>query len=499
MGPAQGRRILTISVDSKHPAYTQFLPDWILMGHTNSGERTIKNNRETYLPTTSGMRQDGMNNGQMGRAAYDAYLTRAFYPSVVNDAVEAMIGVMHHKPPKIDLPAALEPMRERATVHSESMEMLLRRINEGQLIDGRIGLLLDLPGVSVIGSVKPYIATYKAQDILNWDDGRREVLVAQNLNMVALNESEFERKNDFEWEFEGKTRMLILGDPNTNQPKGEGVYQVALFNANDTNFNAADLVMPSIAGNFLDKIPFIFINSKDVVPMPDKPPLLGLANLALAIYRGEADYRQALFMEGQDTLVIIGDTTDENRRTGANASINLPIGGDAKYIGVNSMGLIEMRQSLENDRAAADQRGGALLDSDSREKESGDALKIRVAARTATLNQIALAGAFGLEQLLKIAAEWMGADPEQVSVTPNLDFAGDELASRSLLELATAKGMGAPISNRTIHDQMSEKDLTKLTFEEELAEIEKDAELMLSIGTNAPGPIEDEETGTGDQ
>ena len=233
--------------------------------------------------------------------------------------------------------------------------------------------------------------------------------------------------------------------------------------------------------------------------MPDKPPLLGLANLALAIYRGEADYRQALFMEGQDTLVIIGDTTDENRRTGANASINLPIGGDAKYIGVNSMGLIEMRQSLENDRAAADQRGGALLDSDSREKESGDALKIRVAARTATLNQIALAGAFGLEQLLKIAAEWMGADPEQVSVTPNLDFAGDELASRSLLELATAKGMGAPISNRTIHDQMSEKDLTKLTFEEELAEIEKDAELMLSIGTNAPGPIEDEETGTGDQ
>lgn len=488
-----------MAANSKHPAYIAALPDWIVMQHTNAGERTIKSNRETYLSTTSGQRADGMASGQEGRAAYDAYLARAHYPSVVNDAVEAMIGVMHHKPPKIDLPAALEPMRESATVHSENLEMLLRRINEGQLVDGRVGLLLDLPGVAVIGSVKPYIAMYKAQDILNWDDGRREVLVAQNLNMVALNESEFERKNDFEWEFEGKTRMLILGDPDTNQPRGEGVYQVALFDDNDTNFNAADLVTPSIAGNFLDKIPFVFINSKDVVPMPDKPPLLGLANLALAIYRGEADYRQALFMQGQDTLVVIGDTTEESRRTGANASINLPIGGDAKYIGVNSMGLIEMRQSLENDRAAADQRGGALLDSDSREKESGDALKIRVAARTATLNQIALAGAFGLEQLLKIAAEWMGANPEEVSVKPNLDFAGDELASRSLLELATAKNMGAPLSNRTIHDQMSEKDLTKLTFEEELAEIERDNETQMSIGTDAPGPIEDEETGQEDE
>ena len=103
-----------MAADSKHPTYAAFLPDWILMGHTNAGERTIKENRETYLPTTSGQRQDGMNSGQEGRAAYDAYLRRAFYPSVVNDAVEAMIGVMHHKPPKIDLPAALEGVRDLA-------------------------------------------------------------------------------------------------------------------------------------------------------------------------------------------------------------------------------------------------------------------------------------------------------------------------------------------------------------------------------------------------
>lgn len=485
-------------VDSKHPLYTEFLVDWQTMQDVYRGERIIKEKDELYLPATSGQKQDGFVAGQPGRNAYDAYKTRSSFPDVVRIAVESMIGVMHHKPPVIELPSVLEPMRDRATLQSESLEMLLRRINESQLIAGRLGLLIDVPDGTPIDGVKPYIAIYGARSILNWDDGKRGDPVAQNLNFVSIDESEFERKADFEWELEQKFRVLILGDPQENEPAGQGIYRVGIFKESSSTFNETALVTPSIGGRTLDKIPFVFINAKDVVPSPEAPPLLGLARLALTIYRGEADYRQGLFMQGQDTLFTTGATDETSLRTGANAHINLPIGGTAEFIGVESTGLTEMRTALENDKAAAGERGGQLLDTTSRERESGDALKIRVSARTATLNQIALAGAFGLESSLKIAAEWMGGDPEQVVVTPNLDFADDELLAKTLVEYMTAKSMGAPFSLRSIHELMREKDLTKMEFDDEIAELENEAELELGQPepTEVEGPVEDEEDAT---
>ena len=371
--------------------------------------------------------------------------------------------------------------------------MLLRNINEEQLISGRLGLLLDVPNMSE-GPVTPYIAMYQAESIINWDDGARDELVVQNLNLVSLNETEYERKEEFEWEMVEKYRILTLGDPETNQPVLGGQYMVGVFRDDGGSFSydPALAISPSIAGQTIDFIPFTFINAADVVPSPDIPPLQGLARLALTIYRGEADYRQALFMQSQDTLVVVGSTDEEaGFRTGANASIILPMGGDAKFIGVNSNGLPEMRQALQNDKAMAMSRGGQLMDTVSRERESGDALRVRVAARTATLNQIALAGAFGLEQSLKQAAVWVGADPNEVSVTPNLDFSDQRMDARSLVELMTAKGMGLPLSTESIHAMLRDHEMTEMEFADEIAKLEEESELLPAFDDNR-SPMEDE-------
>ncbi len=328
-----------MSISSKHPQYVKQVPDWDLMHDVHEGERTIKDAGKKYLPVTAGQLVDGMNTNQPGKAAYDAYKERAVFPNSVKDAVEAMIGVMHHKPPVIELPTAMEPMLESVTLHGESLEMLLQRINEQQLITGRIGLLLDVSDKSLVGTL-PYIAMYQAGAILNWDDGSVGDPVKQNLNLVILDESEEERIPNFEWEFKRKYRVLILGDPDTNEKELEGIYSTGTFTDDGASFNTKDLIQPSIGGKTLDEIPFIFINAKDIVPDPDAPPLLGLGQLALTIYRGEADYRQALFMQGQDTLVTIGAVSgcvdDEGVgtiiRTGANTVIQLPrgSGNDAK-------------------------------------------------------------------------------------------------------------------------------------------------------------------------
>jgi hypothetical protein len=485
-----------MAIDSKHPLYTEYIQDWLVMRDTYGGERKVKQKRTAYLPATSGQIADGMGAEQAGRKAYDAYLIRSVFHNFVEDAVEAAIGVMHHKPPVIEVPKQLEPLLEKATLDGESLEQLLRKINEQQLVTGRLGLLLDLPN-EVSTEVVPYIAMYNAESIINWDNGSRAQPVLQNLNLVVLDETESVRDSDFEWEEKEKYRVLVLGDPTENEgDDAKAVYRVGVFEADSgtLSFNESVLIEPSVRGQKLNEIPFVFVNSKDIVPDPDNPPLIGLAKLALAVYRGEADYRQSLFMQGQDTLVVIGGG-EENHRVGANAVLNIPAGGDAKYVGVSSTGLVEMRESLQNDKGRAAQMGGQILDTSSRERESGDALKIRVAAQSATLNQIALSGAEALQTILRHAAIWIGADPEKVNVTPNLDFVDEELTGKTLIEYMSAKALGAPMSIETVHRLMRERGITELELEEELRLINEEVPLIGDdgIGEDEDDPEEDED------
>lgn len=464
---------MTNALTSAHPEASSAKPDWILMRDAYKGERQVKSKGPVYLPMTNSQIVDGAitNINSLGYKSYSAYKTRARFPNFTREAIQQALGMMHSQPPEIKLPKAMEGIRTRM---GEPLRVLLQKINTEQLLTGRVGLMADLPTNPIPGEDIPYLATYIPERIINWDDGRVEQLVPQRLNLVIINESEFERKSDFTWEEEQKFRVLIIGDVEDNEIRG--VYRQGVFEAE--NFSESDLITPTWRGRTLDKIPFVFINSCDITPNVDDPPLLDLGNMCMAIYRADADYRQNLFMQGQDTFVTIGGSFDETDdvRIGAGSRMDLPVGGDAKYVGVTSAGLSEQRQALENLERRASSMGAQTLDSTSRERESGDSLRIRVAARTADLNTIADTGAAGLEHILKIVAEWMGEDANEVSVLPNKEFGEMPLTGQSMVEIATARNLGWPISAKSMHDLSRKRRMTTKTFEEELAEAEKEAE-----------------------
>lgn len=486
----------TSNLAEKHPQYGYQSENWILMRDAYRGQRQVKSKRTLYLPATSGQIADGMDNqNQSGFKAYNAYLKRSRFPNFVREAVQTAIGMMHSQPPKIELPSELEGI---TSSKGEILSQLLRRINEEQLITGRVGLLADLP---TSGGNLPYIATYAAERLINWDDGTVEGLVPQVLNLVVLDESEAERNTlSFGWEVQEKYRVLVLGEVDPNEATGP--YRVGVYDTKEVNFTSSGLKTPSLRGRQLQKIPFVIVNSCDLVSDVDEPPLMDLGELCMTIYRGEADYRQNLFMQGQDTLVVIGGTQDEDEalRTGAGARIDVPMGGDAKYIGVESDGLSEQREALTEDRKRAGSMGAQSLDTVSRERESGTSLNIRIAARTADLNQIALTGAKGLEDILKIAAEWVGANPDEVKVEPNMEFGDSQLTGQSMVEQQTARNLGYPISARSLHQNAFDKGLTKMMFEEEMEQAEREKNTPFaptatgdrapeqSGGTNSPDP-----------
>lgn len=497
-------------IDERHPSYNLFVEDWQQMSDTFDGERVVKQAGTTYLPATDNMISDGLiNQNQSGYRAYEAYKTRAVYHDFVKDAINMMVDIMNRKPAQIKLPAAMEPLRERVTAEGHSMRALLRDINFHQLLHSRFGLLVDVRTGEGPDTL-PYIATYEAPNIINWDTGRREDSKS-DLDFLVLDETENERIG-FEWEAQDKFRVLLAPKSSlsglfesvaisSEMPEMDNLdekFWVIQIRGIDIGLENTFAIQPTIGGKGLPYIPFTFINGGDLESEPEPPVLMGLSNLTLAIYRGEADYRQTLFMQGQDTLVIIGalvedDSTDV--KIGSGARIEVPLGGDAKYIGVSSDGLQEQRQALTADKEQAAERGARLLDFGDTARQSGDALRIRVAARTTTLRTLAITGGEGLERSLKQIAEFIGANPEEVEVEPNLDFTDDAFAGQDILEYMQAKAMGAPLSLRTIHNNFRRKELTDKTFESEFAEIKAEEEIVL--GTVLDPKKENLETETG--
>lgn len=471
----------------KHPEYVERLGEWIQLSDTYQGERAVKSKRLDYLPATEGMVADGMTTpSSPGWKDYEAYLLRAYFHDVVKEAVKAMVGIMHNKPAVITLPRRLQGMVDKATIQGEGLQLLLRRINVAQLLFGRCGLLADAPQGVDVDKATPYLSFYDPMRIINWDAGRLNEGRNQ-LDLVVLDESGF-RREGFTWKTERKYRVLTRGGPESlesgwERPPEGSPYAVAV-KVNDTSMPIMDdFIFPSIGGQTLEDIPFIFIGANDLVPEPEVSPLLGLSNLALAIYRAEADYRQTLFSQGQATLVVInGNVSDDapaQLRTGYKGIIDLRQGGDAKYIAVPASGLGEMRQSLKSDIDAAALAGIAFLDVGNARGETGEALRIRVAARTTTISSVAQCAGKGLEQALRYCAEWVGEDPDEVSVKPTTDFADQSVAGAALLAFMQAKQLGLPLSLRSMHRMMQMNDMTEMDFDEENAQIEEEAASML--------------------
>ena len=477
------------SISDPHPDYAARRPDRVMMFDTSEGQRHSKSKTTQYLPATSGMRALSSTPTKLdgeGLALFTAYLTRAYFPDLVKETVRALTGILNREPANIELPEALEDMREISTAKGESLNDLLIKIQMNQLLYGRLGLLLDVDPNRDL----PIIVPYPAPQILNWDDltktndpkqiqddARPDAL--RTLIMTVLDETRFERDTGdlFTWNLVSRYRALSLGETGT-------VYTTHV----ERDGNKQADVVPQIRGKTLDEIPFTFINTSDLATQPGEVPLINLANLALAIYRGEADHRSALFMSGQDTLVITGydiaqgdsdgnPSADAKPIIGSGAYLNIPAAdGDAKFIGPNSQALAEQRTSLNDDYTRAGEEGVKLLSSGAG-AEAAETLKIKVAGRTASLQTIAMTSASGLENALRQAAVWVGADPEEVKVEPNLDFIEDTQDPKDLIAYATAKKSKVPLSWKSVHNLLRQKDYTELTFEEELEQIEEEADM----------------------
>lgn len=432
------------AVDTKHPDWIDRADEWAMMRHTVRGEKAVKEEGENYLPMPSGFRvqADG------GRAMYGAYQKRAQFAEIVAPTVRGMIGVIHRTEAQIEMPSAMEGLWERATKDGLPLEALHRKITGELLLMGRYGLLADAASE---GSDLPWLAGYSTEALINWSDDR---------DFFVLDESGL-RRSGFQWEQRQAYRVLEIRD---------GRYVVETYSGTEKDEGERQ---PTGRGNApLNEVPFVVIGSRDLSVAPDEPPLIGVARAALAMYRLDADYRHQLYMSGQETLVIING--DAPTAVGAGVVLTLKASKDdhqpdAKYVGPAGTGIEAHRQAIQDERDNAAAAGARLFDSEKRTAESGDALRIRYAAQTATLTSIAQASAQGLEKALRHIALMIGAQPDQVIVKPNLSFVDATLSPQEAQALVSLWQNGA-ISYETMYGNLQKGEIASAerSHEEEL-------------------------------
>jgi hypothetical protein len=95
--------------------------------------------------------------------------------------------------------------------------------------------------------------------------------------------------------------------------------------------------------------------------------------------------------------------------------------------------------------------------------------------------------------MLKKIAEWVGANPDEVVVKPNMEFGDPNLKVEDLDKLMDARTKGFPISKRSLHQLAVERRLTKMEYEAEMELIKEEDAEMPRTGQGATNLTADEQ------
>jgi len=431
---------------SKHPQYVDNAGKWTQMRDTTDGEHAVKSATIKYLPKTQGQIEDKVN----GQDHYNAYVKRSVWFDYLANTQKDSIGMLHREPTILSLPTSMENYGNVASNEREDVQTFLRRIHEQQLIPGRCGLLVDID--SSISNV-PYSILYPTERIINWDDSpdKRWIILDESEGIVDA--STMSRT----WKI--KYKLLALDENDDYFVRDFTDWTPELLIPDDF------AIYPVYQGRTMKRIPFTFCNSSNIVSDVENPPLLDLSNSVLSIYRGEADYRQTLFMQGFAVMFLKGFTEAElgTIRIGSGTYIHAS-GEDAEasFLEVAGAGLSEMRESQEGLKQYANKLGTSFEENAS--PESGVALSTKFSIKTASLQTIAITAVMALKQQLEYIVEWTKSTGD-VMIQPNLDFLdnGAKAAEVNGMLLAVKDG---GMTQEDYWKWLSERDLTSFTFEE---------------------------------
>lgn len=456
-----------------HPQYPKYTSLWCQMQDTYEGSYAVKRKGETYLPKT----QIQIADGTQGDKDYEAYKFRADYYGVVEETVNHYLGVLHEKDDNLKLPGDMGNMLEYASADGESLQGVMRTISYYQLLYGRCLIYAYYPEKRPIdGPILPIFRIYPAPAIINWSDA------GEFRDFIIIEEVIPDFDQNYNWTEEKYLRILQVND---------GIFTIGTGKQSE-GLNNIETIQPLVNGRTTDTIPATFVNANNIARDISKPPLLDLSNVALSIYNQSADHRQNLhyqassvFWIGNDDASEDEDNSDGSRtpeqsiassesaklRISPNSYISVPSNGKVGFARPGSDGLEQQQAAIELSLKRAKELGGRLDQPETRQIQSGDALKVRQNTSHITLTSLAKTRQEAMLDVMKKIARGRGISErdieENLIIETNTDFTTNDLRIASLRELFEIHRTNPEkMPFEVVAEYMRKSDFTTLSAEE---------------------------------
>ena len=369
-------------------------------------------------------------------------------------------------------------MREKVTKDHKDISTFIGKCLEELMKVGRMGLLVDYNERTEL----PYFSTYNAESIINWleDDGI--------LKEVHLMEESYVQDEIGEIKPERRIRRCYLDQ--------EGYYSVEVYRVPTLGGTAkSELIgtyQPVQFGNALTEIPFTFINPNSLLSDVEKPPLLDISLMSLAVYRNSADLEQILHTLAMPTPYGVGLEEEdlEGQFVIGPSEFKLIRSPDAKLgmLEFNGQGISAVMESMSNKFSHIASIGGDASFTSNKAAENAETFRLRIAKETSAMSNIVLYAEKGVNKALSFAAGWISPQ-EEMYVNINRDFLDAQMSSDLLKAINESVVMGL-MSRKAAFEIRQKNELypDNWTYEEEESLLDDD-DLPETVTTSMAGAV----------
>ncbi len=476
-------------IGNKSPDYARRIPEWQLVRHALEGEDRIKEEGTTYLP-----RPEGQDTGQYAR-----YKERATFLGVADRTARGLVGLVFRVDPQTKIPAALAHMEVSATPDGDPLITLAHEIVREILSVGRYGLLVDMAQApSLVGKARPYIAPYVAENIWLWDETFDPVAGERVLQRVVVKEepvTEDEESTTYlrELYLDADTGVYLQQLWRKVEPEHQSRRDLSRRQADqqlseDNGYEqVGEPFQPTKQGRPLTRIPFVFVNTYNLLPRPHKPPFYDLARVNIAHYRNSADYEQALHLIAQPTPWIAADWEQSQKPTHIGAATIWYLSKDAQagMVEFTGKGMATLRQAMADKEDQMAILGSRIIQ-DQQSNIKVETMRMQTRAQTSVLTEGVNQAQLALEKALTLANEWAGGSGK-IEYKLNRDFVETTLSAQELDSLVKGWQAGA-FSRQTLHENLQRGEIVPVdrSADEEVSLIESDDPALMGQPAGAP-------------
>jgi len=426
------------------------------------------------------------------------YINDGYVPDLLGPTTRGNMSLVGEHKSVFESPSNLEYLEKNASKDGKTLnEVFLRSVLQ-ILMKGRCPLVLDVDDSD--GKLK--IVQFSEKALLNWEST-----------------SESTDDSGFKWaifrDFESNPDYDPISNRTVNKYNEviirhmlvNGIYTIEKHRIVDDK-QITETIIPEYMGKSLDFIPVIACGSLDNTPDIDVIPLEGIADCEIGIYDLSCMLKHAENTSAVPTMYMTGvDESETPAVTGLGVLLAL---ADSQarvgYTTTDTSAMVHILSRIADLYAQAQELGASLLGSRKGASESGEALRLRQAASTASLKSVVGNVGIGLEKLAKWATEWAGSDVDETTFSPNQEFSTFALTANETIALVQSWQSGA-ISHSTLLENFRKAGTLQPgeTVQDEidrLAEPGEKYEPIVEEGdgkTNTPGVDADLDAGEGMQ